>query len=628
MYIRLHSLNSYHLESAFASPDSSSSPSGSSDASKNDAASLSSSSESKTVRFSSSSRNCMSETTKKDLRINSSVKISFLTVTSDKSPTSISVASNSLVNSSELSSTQGSDKSKTSRSSGTSSDDIRSSVLHVPEPPTEFCSLLDDSKGDDSFQKQQSYSVNKDGSPTLDSPSHYEEKKNIDDDCSKFEALLSISGDESPLSNDLSMRKSEVSSDSSPPAVVDQDAQENSEAEESEGVMSVHSCSSVWSVGSEEEEEEEGEESSGERSTFINHSAVVSSPVSNRSEAEEESDAQEKEEGGEGFAKSFTTYRSTAAHEDSDSDDGGEDSGADESEGSDSVDGIVFHTNPVSIYDKSHPIVTTKKANVSDVGTLSTKSGFSHTPAGPSLVSLEAAESPSVKSKGVDNSFADSASAHKNVVSSDNEGELYYSCISANTPGETATSPRPPLPDGSGNRDKTHSHSSFTDLVSPVITPPKEDNPPLTNNRDVISPTPSPPESSNEKENLSLASSHTLSHGSTSSYDRVSLDQDRSPPVVLVDDPKPNPQPLPKLLEVIDEPIVPQQQLSKPRSIANTEGPGGEEGATGGGGGGGDTCVVEEKESFKPEPQFKVGYQYRSVVKQLMETQVHLHSRK
>lgn len=183
---------------------------------------------------------------------------------------------------------------------------------------------------------------------------------------------------------------------------------------------------------------------------------------------------------------------------------------------------------------------------------------------------------------------------------------------------------------------------------SPKLTPPK-DNSSLSNVCDAITPMLTPPESSSRKDILSPSSSCTLPQDSANSCKHVSPDSNPSPPVILVDS-KHKPLPNPKLLGMTtDEPIVispdvhippPQQQLYKPESAEASghsgDGEGREDGegcATGGGGSAvgssdkdgdkvKDVVLVEDKESFKPEPQFKVGYQYRSVVKQLMETQV------
>ena len=460
-----------------------------------------------------------------DLCSNHSPEISPQNVTSDENSTCKSVSSISPVNSSDLlSSAYGSGCSKTTCSS---------------------CSVGCVAAGD--------------GSPVLDSPTEHAEVKkgerSTNDDSTKSgtSLYLSLSSEESPHPpNELSSTKSEVGSDLSPTSSDQDAAEDNSEAEQSEDAMSVHSRSSVQSAETEsdEEEGEEGEKS-GQGSTFIDNSADISSDSSqSKVEEKEEEEEEEEEEGEEKNGQRSTFINHSAA------------------------------------------------------------------------ISSDSSQSEVEEGRDADGEEMDGTVVAKSF-----------------TTYRTQVTPLTHLFASSGESDD-HSSPGSPDLPSPKLVPSIRDNSSLSNMCDAVTPS---------------SGSCTPPQRSASSNKLVSPDSDPLPPVVYMDS-KPKPLPHPKLPSMTDEPIVIspdvhvpplQQESNKSMNVEASGHSGDSEGCEDGDGegcatdaqGGGsadkssdkdggevkDVVLVEEKENFKPEPQFKVGYQYRSVVKQLMETQVSLH---
>ena len=531
---------------------------------------------------------------------------------------------------SDMSSNPGSHKSSTTHIHSSStvpvSDDrgVRSGY-HVPDAPTNVSELFANISGqNESVEMVQSnknrVSLANNGSPLLNSPASLKYRggskgvrrsSNSDENDSRCERSLSLSSEG---------RESDTSQADS-----DQDGREGDEGED----VSNHSRSSNYTpspslnstIQSEEEQDQEsdGEEDSRGRSMFMDHSASMSSHISSQSEREEESDASiEMEEGGEVLAKSFSKYRTTT-QSDSDSD---KEEREEEDEGDSETDeggrSLVEGTGEAS-----------SGMNGSELSSLCINSSGAQTDLRESAVEDSEEES----------SFADSA----NPPNEDEEvSALYYSCMSDGTPA-----PPTNLSTIESSRKKD-CFSSVSGVASPINLPSpeslsKKDNPSLSDGYGSASTLPPTaivnikvnPEKSVKKINHSptngCSSGSVAQDGANSkSHDYSSpLNSSQSSSVIVLDsESKPRPKPLGNVSHspiVLSPDTVPVDQLSntkpKPKSLEAC-GDGGASGSTASGGRDDDDDTHVDKEVTKAEPQFQVGYQYRTVVKQLMETQV------
>ena len=529
-------------------------------------------------------------------------------------------SSSSPVSISDMSSDPGSHKSSTTHihSSTTvpvSDDGGVRTRYHVPDAPTNVSELFANISGqNESVEMVQSnknrVSLANNGSPLLNSPASLKYRggsksvrrsSNSDENDSRCERSLSLSSEG---------RESDTSQADS-----DQDGREGDEGED----VSNHSRSSNYTpspslnstIQSEEEQDEEsdGKEDSRERSMFMDHSASVSSHISSQSEREEESDASiEMEEGGEVLAKSFTKYRTTT-QSDSDSDKEEEE---EEEEGDSETD-----EGGRSLVEGTGEALS--GMNGSELSSLSINSSGAQTDLRESAV-----EDPEEES-----SFADSA----NPPNEDEEvSALYYSCMSDGTPA-----PPTNLSTIESSRKKD-CLSTVSGVASPIDLPSpeslsKKDNPSLSNGygsasivnikdnpeKSVKKINPSPTNGSSSSGLVAQDGANSKSHDYSSP-----LNSSQSSSVIVLDsEPKPRPKPLGNVSHspiVLSPDTVPVDQLSntkpKPKSLEAC----GDGGASGGRDDDDDTHV--DKEVTKAEPQFQVGYQYRTVVKQLMETQV------
>lgn len=441
-----------------------------------------------------------------------------------------------------------SDSGSTATERCTNGGDSRS-TFYVPEPPENVSELFADISNQNESTNEStkentpnsircaSLTVLKDGSPVLSSPATLDYDGG-NKDKRKRDGTFSLSSDESPYaSKKWSEQESDVSQMTS-----DQDGDRlvQSEEEEEDGGSDVEQ-------NEEEMEAEESDEETDNGESFIDHSATMSSTVSNLSEKEEEiSDTSDTQEDAVPD-KSFTTYR-TVSQEDSDTDGEEEQKEGSDEDGASDVEGR--------------------------------------------------------------NSDGEDASV------------LYYSCTSAGTPA----SPDPSKSDERKDKPSLSNHSKYASPL-PLATEKenKKLNPSPTNGCSY----PPPVSASIDKK---FNSSPSNSHSSIKDSSISPVDADPSPPVVLDSFPMSQSMFLSGTCHnpVTLSPDITTQQhsMEKPRSLQTTGGAGGGSdgcgGSDGGAGGGCEAAVVEEEKQSRDEPQFQVGYQYRTVVRQLMETNVSL----
>ena len=391
----------------------------------------------------------------------------------------------------------------------------------------------------------------------------------------KRKSLALLAGGSPTLKSPVSLDRSEKTEDNESFSDI-ADGDRGSENKASEDSESDHTCSSMGAASpvssadrswEEKEEEKKGESDLEEGSKM--------SDCSRESEMEEDTDKV--------VAKSFTTYRTTYSTS-GDTDSGEEEDSEDESS---IIKKTEFHSSLVSL--ENSPSGNGECGNSSfNSNTVSvnkvTSFDGAHTSPSPSPESPVGCEGDEV--------LEASGSAHQHEASED------HSCSGTDS----------------------HDNDDIGDSPTPVSTPQTA----VEQNSDTIT-------HSRKDTHVGLSSQHHIN-----SLNRCSLESTNSPAVVLLET---VPKPKPKLSSgTIDSPIDLSPAVSLPRlstdthksleakTVSPTSGLEEEAGCSGAMGRSpdGGEADIEEKEVVKTEPQFKVGYQYRNVIKQLMETEVRL----